>query len=212
MNTLRPQSVNLYRRSTSIWVQALRAQGILGALALLGAGLALLTIFGAARVRSFESLVANVTASLETQNTGLANAGADYSLNTDFRRLQQRVERLQSLIARQDVVLGRIDMANLGAQQGFSKQLGAVAAARLDGVWLTQLELGYAPARFRMQGIAMQAQLVPRYLVTLGQAPELGMRRLHSLLLETAVSDERAASQGAVGFSIVQTDAESDLL
>ncbi|MCS6946432.1 MAG: hypothetical protein NZM12_02315 [Steroidobacteraceae bacterium] len=204
MNELRPQFINLYRRPTGWIVRALRLDSVLVALGLLTVGLVALSFYGASRVQRLEVLTAAIVRDIESRSAALSATGATYRTRADYRALQQRVAGLRQLIARQDVVLGRMSLEGLGSRRGFAEQLAAIGRVRIAGVWLTQVEMSAVPERLRLGGIAMQPTLLPHYLTALGSEPGLGLRRLHSVTVDQQVGDQRAAAAGAVAFHVLQ--------
>jgi hypothetical protein len=208
VSTLRPQFINLFQKDRSWKTRVLKANGIAAALAVLTAGLAALTWYSTWRLRAVETETGAVAQEYEHRNAGLTAAGATYSTRDDYQRLQRRVKDLEQTIARQDVVLGRMQTSTLQPRDAFSVRLEAVARARIEGVWLTQLEIATTPAKIRLAGVAMSADLLPQYLLQLGGEPRLGIRKLNNLTVDRAVQDERAAAAGAVGFDLLQLETE----
>lgn len=208
VNYQAPQFVNLYRRDRSWRTRILRLSDSLTAMVVLVVGLGALTAYGQWRLSDAETAASQAAIEFEARNAGLVAAGAVYQTREDYQKLQRRVGNLQQMIARQDVVLGRMNNTVLGTSEGFSKRMAAVARARVDGVWLTQIEIDLSQAKLRLAGVAMSADLLPSYLVELRFEPALGLGRLSNLTLDRAVNDERAAQSGAVAFSLLQSEPE----
>ncbi len=206
MSSGRPQYINLFRKDISWRTKVLKTHGVLSALGSLLVGLFLLTLFNRWYLSRAEGEASTVTREYEGRVASLASAGATYRTRDDYRRLQQRVKELTQLLARQDVVLGRMQDSALGTQEKFSRRLAALARAQVDGLWLTQLEINTAPTRIRLAGVAMSVDLLPQYLLQLRGEPDLGIRRLTNLTVDRTVPDERAALAGAIGFSLLQVE------
>ena len=204
MNNGCPQYVNLFQKDTGWKTRVLKTRGSVVAILWLISGLLLLSWYNDWRLQSAEAAAGSVAAEYESRIATLATAGATYRTRDDYRKLQQRVKDLTELIARQDVVLGRMLTTTLGTNENISARLAAVARAQIAGVWLTQLEIETAPARIRLAGVAMAPELLPRYLMQLRGEPQLGIHRLSNLTVDRAVNDERAALAGAVGFNLVE--------
>jgi Tfp pilus assembly protein PilN len=203
-----PQFINLFQRDTGWKSRVLRGRNAgLGIFAMV-LGLGALAWYSSWRVARLETLAASVTSEYESRSAGLAAAGSMYSTRDDYKALQRRVAGLVELSARQDVVLGRMNSVGLGSREGFTRQLNAVAAAAVDGVWLTRIELATSPARFQLSGIAMSPDLLPQYLTVLGTQPGLGVKRLQTLTLDDNVADARAAAAGAVAFNVLQIESD----
>ena len=208
MNAIRPQYVNLYLKPTGWARKSLKARSVASALLALMVGLAALSAYSGWRVARFESEASKVAQQLGQRDARLADVLAGYRALADFQALQARVARLTRLLATQDVVFKHIEDASLGSRRGFSQQLSGIARATVAGIWVTQLELGAAPVRFRLGGVAMSPDLLPRYLTSLGAQSTVGVKRLQSLTVDNSVTDQKAAAQGAVAFSIVQSEGD----
>lgn len=200
----RPQYVNLFQKDTGWKTRILKTRGSLAALLWLVAGLLLLSWYNDWRLQRAEAEASSVAAEYADRIATLATAGATYRTRDDYRKLRQRVKDLTELIARQDVVLERMQTTTPGAAAEVSVRLAALARAQVDGVWLTQLEIETAPSRIRLAGVAMAPELLPRYLRRLRGEPSSGVHRLSNLTVDRAVNDERAALAGAVGFNLVE--------
>jgi hypothetical protein len=210
VNNGRPQYVNLFQKDTGWKTRILKTRGSVVAISWLVCGLLLLSWYDGWRLQRAEAEAGSVAAEYESRIATLATAGATYRTRDDYRKLQQRVKDLTELIARQDVVLGRMQATTLGTRGEFSARLAAVARAQIDGVWLTQLEIDTVPGKIRLAGVAMAPELLPRYLLQLRGAPELGIHRLSNLTVDRTVNDERAALAGAVGFSLIEFEPERE--
>ena len=209
MNAIRPQYINLYLKPTGWARKSLKARSVLLAFVALVVGLGTLSVYSAWRVARFEAEAKVVAQQLGQRDARLAEVLTRYRSREDFQALQARVERLARLLATQDVVFKHIEDASLGSRRGFSQQLSGIANASVAGIWVTHLELGAAPVRFRLGGVAISPDLLPRYLTSLGAQSRIGVKRLQSLTVDNSVTDEKASALGAVTFSIVQTEAES---
>jgi hypothetical protein len=208
VTALSPQYINLFQKDTGWKTKVLTAPSAFGLLAILVLGLVALTWYSSWRLRAVEAVTGTVAREYQQRNAGLTAAGATYRTRDDYQKLQRRVKDLEQTIARQDVVLGRMQHTTLSTQDAFSLRLEAVSRAQLEGIWLTHVEIATVPAKIRLAGVAMSAELLPEYLLQLGGEPRLGIRKLNNLTVDRAVSDERAALAGAVGFELVQQDPE----
>jgi hypothetical protein len=200
---MRPQYVNLWRQSGGWQSRLCKARGAAMALLLLAGGLVVLTTIASVGMQLGQDEVDRVTAASGERRAALQAASEHYQLDGNYRNLQQRVQQLQRIIARQDVILSSLRDTDLNSAATFSARLAAIARVRVDGVWLTQMNFAATPASLKLSGVAMDADLLPRYLAQLGGTAQLGVRQLDTLTLDRSVTDARAAAAGAVGFILV---------
>jgi MSHA biogenesis protein MshI len=85
---------------------------------------------------------------------------ADPALEAEMTALtQQRDRKMQALAALSLREAG-------GGAEGFSPQFIGLARQRLNGLWLTRIEL--SGAQMALQGVVLSEELIPRYLRRLG--------------------------------------------
>jgi len=206
MSSLGPQYVNLCRQPAGWQSRILKARGAALALLVLAGGLVTLTVIASVGMNLGQNEADRLTAASSERRALLEAADQQYRLDASYRKLRQHVAQLQQVIARQDVILLRLRDTDLNPGTSFSTRLATLAQARIDGVWLTKMNFSMQPASLSLSGIAMDADLLPRYLVQLGSKARLGVRQLDNLSVDRSVSDPRAAAAGAVGFSLVLQD------
>ncbi|HUR40516.1 MAG TPA: PilN domain-containing protein [Verrucomicrobiae bacterium] len=85
--------------------------------------------------------------------------GQDKSLDAQIASLtQERDRKLQALAA--------LSRRELGNTTGFSPQFTGLASQRLNGLWLTQVQI--SGQHMKLSGVALGEELIPRYLHKLG--------------------------------------------
>lgn len=88
--------------------------------------------------------------------------------------LAQKVAQLTQQRGRQEQMLGLLTQADGG--EGFSPRLDALARQTVSGVWLSQVRLDGPAGGMGLEGLALQADRIPRYLQGLSaQAPLRGV-------------------------------------
>jgi MSHA biogenesis protein MshI len=120
-----------------------------------------------------------VTARLKELATQFSARGHSETLSAEREQLlRERDRRLQTLAA-----LSRRELGNI---TGFSPQFIGLARQRLNGLWLTRIELSASGAHMALQGVTRSEDLIPRYLRKLGSEPVFsGTRFQHALLQRT---------------------------
>ena len=87
--------------------------------------------------------------------------GRNQSLDTERTALtQERDRKAQALEA--------LSRRELGNTVGFSPQFLGLARQRLNGLWLTRIEVSASGAHMTLGGVTLAEELIPRYLRKLG--------------------------------------------
>lgn len=184
------QQVNLYqpvfRREQHLLSGRTLVQ-ILG-LAVLVLGLAAVAVrFQATRAAHTAAMLAQAH---ERQAAGLARL-VDPDARARLAELDREIERLERQLAEGERLQAAIDALVVPGQGGFSPRLEALARHRLPGLWLTGIRM-QAGGGTRLSGVALDPQLVPRYLELLNQDPRLATSPLSQVRMNRAGEDPRA--------------------
>lgn len=103
-----------------------------------------------------------------------------------------------------------LDSGKLGNTHGYAGYFRALAQARVEGVWLTGVDIAGAGNDFGLQGRALHASLLPAYITRLGQQEVLKGKTFASLDIgqpaPAAVAEGKAASLPYVAFSLQSAD------
>ena len=93
---------------------------------------------------------------------------------------------------------------------GVIEIVDALAAATIDGVWLTRIRFERAPTALSIEGRARDGRLLPLYLQSLGRQPALGGMALATLEANRGEAIAGAPSRDApVSFRIVSASTSS---
>ena len=79
-------------------------------------------------------------------------------------QLTVRLERLQRDINNKQQVLNVLSGKQFGNQHGFVEQVTGLARQRIEGMWLTGLQIKQGGIHLGMQGNALKPELLPQYL------------------------------------------------
>jgi hypothetical protein len=194
------QQINLYQPMFR------KERKLFSALALLQIGLAcllLLVLIGAYfqvqlhRLQASEQSLGNQHRYLENTLVALREDAGDPALTA----LDQRIAGLES--TRQEHALLLAGMARLaGDRSGFAPYLVALSQQRLQGLWLTGVQLGMGGHSARLSGVALEAGLIPRYLEQLPEDP-----RLQGLDFSQVQINRRTGDSRGLTFSLQTRDA-----
>jgi len=80
--------------------------------------------------------------------------------------LEAEVAALSQERDRKAQALAALSLREAGGTTGFSPQFIGLARQRINGLWLTRIEL--SGAQLALQGVALSEELIPRYLRRLG--------------------------------------------
>lgn len=140
----------------------------IGATRLVGLVFASLVVLGAtwswSSWRLSESLAeaSRMRGVLEARRTELADLTRSVGARRADPRLEEALARAEALHSARTELMALLDSGALGAVEGFSGQMRALARQSATGLWLTGFDL--SPGRVELQGGALSAELVPAYL------------------------------------------------
>jgi hypothetical protein len=87
--------------------------------------------------------------------------GRKKALDADVARLTQERNRKQQALA-------ALSQRELGNTQGFSPHFAGLARQRLNGLWLTRIEVAGSGQQIALEGVTLSEELIPQYLQKLG--------------------------------------------
>jgi len=165
------QQINLYQeefRQQSLPLSALQAL-------LATAGL-LLLLLGASAWRYWQAYgldaqVQQAQQQLQQSQQLLAEGKIAFPAAQAEPRLARRLVRLKQDVLLKQRVLQVLSGRQFGNTQGFVEQVSGLARQRIEGMWLTQLDIRQGGAQLGMKGNALQPELLPRYLQRLAHEP-----------------------------------------
>lgn len=170
------QQVNLYQPIFRRQQRFFSAQSMLQSLAVIA--IAFVTVYAYGRLQLND---------LETEAALLANREDAYvlqlaSLDTSSsmsRRadIERSLEDLNKSLESQQQLIDALDRAALGTATGFSAKLAALGRRHTAPLWLTALHLDGNTRSVELSGRSTNPDLVPRYLLGLGDEPALAGQR-----------------------------------
>jgi hypothetical protein len=118
------------------------------------------------------SALAGEQARLEQQRDSttarLNELAAQFQGRGQNKALGTEVERLTLERDRKRFALSALSQRELGNTQGFSPHFVGLARQRLNGLWLTHIELTASGTQMALEGVALSEELIPQYLQKLG--------------------------------------------
>ena len=201
------QQINLYhpifRRQKHIFSSATMLQ-VIGIFAV-----ALMTIYfyGLWQVQGLENEAAQIEGREKSYAAQLASL--DASVGPSRRReIEDELDRLQATLLEQQRLVDVLGDQPLGRTEGFSRYMAALARRHRQGLWLTELAVNGASQAIELVGQSIAAELVPAYLLTLGEEPALSGLRFDEFDIERLEDSNnvvfrvasRAASEGLAAY------------
>lgn len=80
------------------------------------------------------------------------------------KALEDQVARAESLLNSRQDLYARLQGGEIGNRDGYANFLTALARQRLDGVWLTGIEVSGPGGEFALEGRTLRADLLPGYI------------------------------------------------
>lgn len=194
------QQINLYsplfRKQKKPFTAAAMLQSMAGVLALLAVFYGVAYYQARAAERQANELGRRLAAALEQLKKGGVPASA-----TDEKALDARIAELEAKARMNEQLLART--AQSAERTAYIEPLRALARQRLEGVWLTTIQLEGDAGELSLAGRALHAGLVARYVERLGKDPAMRGRHFSALQID---SKKAAAASSEVEFRLMATD------
>lgn len=194
------QEINLYQPVFRKQRQIFSAVAMAQAVAIVAVALIGIHAYGLTKVRALEAEVAQ----LEDRENALTMQlmRIDPELTGDRRsELEAELKRLNATLVDQERLMDALEEQPLGATQGFSQALSALARQRTPQLWLTQLAINGGTGAIELAGRSLRPELVPEYMSSLGTEPALTGQRFDRFEIgrddETGETTFRATSRAA---------------
>ncbi|APA68055.1 PilN domain-containing protein [Janthinobacterium sp. 1_2014MBL_MicDiv] len=181
-----------------------RAAGqILGVMTL---GLLGLSVLGQRSLADLEQREAGVKTALAQAEAKRDQALRDFPPRKKDPALAQQVEAAEAQRQLLQDASALLASGELGNTLGYAGYFRALAQARVEGVWLTGIDIAGAGNAIGLQGRALHAALLPAYITRLGQQEMLKGKTFASLDIgppdEPAPTQGKAPAQPYVAFSL----------
>lgn len=157
------------------------------ALAMLyGAGIAVavmaLTVTYVERdLNATRALAQGVDAQFKAATAQRDKLAAEVSLQKPSPQLEKEVADLDALLRSRQEVVETLKSGAIGNTQGFSDYMLAFSRQSVSGLWLTGFDVALAGNELAIQGRALNADLVPKYLNRLTQEKALSGRQFGAM-------------------------------
>lgn len=187
------KNINLYQAAFRPIRVILPARRLLAGGMVFLCGILALYAWEAWRLAQLRREVGQVTARatrLETRaQASFVLRQADQKVLSDAENIEARLRNLQR--AQEALASGA-----LGSETGYSAQFRALARARVDGAWLTRVEIGSGGHEVNLRGRALSGEAPARLIASLHREP-LFVGLSFAALTLSPPQDKAAPSQGA---------------
>jgi Tfp pilus assembly protein PilN len=189
------QQINLYQPIFRKQRQIFSAMTMLQTLGVVVSALLTIYVYGLWQVRAIEGEALQLEGRERAYSTQIARL--DPSSSNDQRRAaEQELQRLTATLASQQRLIEELQQHPLGSTQGFSELLTALARQRSRGLWLTEIAINRASNAIELVGQSISPDIVPTYLLKLGDEDALAGHRFDDF------SIERSTETAAVTFRV----------
>lgn len=153
---------------------------------LYGAGIAVavmaLTVVYVERdLNSTRALAQAVDAEFKAATAQRDKLVAEVSLQKPSPQIEKEVADLDVLLRSRQEVVDTLKSGAIGNTQGFSDYMLAFSRQSVSGLWLTGFDVALAGNELAIQGRALNADLVPKYLTRLTQEKALSGRQFGAM-------------------------------
>jgi Tfp pilus assembly protein PilN len=193
------QQINLYQPAADLSRQPFSARAaVLCVSAVLVAVLGIWA-YGSWQVSRMQKAVTALEQQQRHQEDTLNAAGAIHAARAKPAQLEAQIRELTAELATRRLALTRLHSGAEGETVGFSARLSGLARRHVEGLWIDHIVLSGSAETMTLEGVALDADMVPRYLRDLAQDPALTGARFDELVIERPVAraakGEEAAAQ-----------------
>lgn len=112
------------------------------------------------------------------------------------KALEDQVARAETTLKNRQEFFGRLQTGEFGNRDGYAKFLTALARQRLEGVWLTRVEVSGPGSDFAIEGRTTRADLLPGFIKMLRNEEVLRGKPIGTLALREREIDIKGEQKG----------------
>lgn len=187
------QQINLYQSQFRPQTRMFPAWFMLQAVGILAFGMLLMTLFAQQRIDGVERELEIVARQESVVLDRLQNIGPLINAVTGETNWSEQLDDSLRMLSERQAVLNLIQGSTLGDTQGFSRHMRALARQDIDGLWLTHVVLSALGDKTRLEGRAIQAELIPLYVQGLTAETPFAEQRFHRFQIDSPAEDEGSA-------------------
>lgn len=181
------QQINLYQPAEDLSRRPFSARVAAFSLCAVLVALVGIWAYGSWQLKQVQQAVTALAQQQRLQQNTVDTAGAMHAARANPEQLQAQVKELTA-----EVILRRraLELLRAGAEGravGFSARLAGLARRHVEGLWIDRVVLSGSSDTMTLEGVALGADLVPRYLRDLAHDPALAGARFDELVIERPV-------------------------
>lgn len=178
------QQINLYQPVDDLSRRPFSSRAAAFAVGAVFAALLAIWAYGSWQVGRLQRSVTALEELQRRQEDRVNAAGAMHAARANPQQLEARIKELTGEVATRRRALELLRGGTEGGKVGFSRRLAGLARRHVDGLWIDHIVLTGSPHAMTLEGVALDADLVPRYLGDLAHDPALVGARFDQLLIE----------------------------
>jgi len=192
------RQINLYSPAFRSQPKTFSAGWTVAAVVVIAAGMSAYYAWDIQKLRGLSARRSQAEAQLKQlreQLVALGQAGP----RTKNKALEDQVARAENLLKTRQELFGRLQSGEIGNRDGYAKFLAALARQRVEGVWLTGVEISGPGNDFALDGRAIRADLLPGFIKMLRNEEAFRGKPIGTLALREREIDpegERKAQAG----------------
>jgi hypothetical protein len=167
------------------------------ALAIICVACGLLAADAAIRLRSLTAQAAETDAMLAARQQRLTEVRVQYAPRQKSSTLGAEIIAEQATLTTLQNASAKIRRGGFGDSTGFSPYFRALARQRIDGLWLTHVDLAAGGSAIGIKGNALQAPLVPQYMARLAQEPVMKGKAFSTLAMDAVLPPSTERRDGS---------------
>ena len=187
------QQINLYQPPDDLSRRPFSAR--LAAFSVCAVLVALVGIwaYGSWQLKQVQRAVTALAQQQRLQQDTVDVAGAMHAARANPEQLQAQIKELTAEVVMRRRALELLRAGAEGRAVGFSARLAGLARRHVEGLWIDRVVLSGSSDTMTLEGVALRADLVPRYLRDLAHDPALAGARFDELVIDRPVRTAKGA-------------------
>jgi len=192
------RQINLYSPAFRSQPKTFSAGWTVAAVVVIAAGMSAYYAWDIRKLRGLSARKSQAEAQLKQLSEQLVALG-QAGRRTKNKALEDQVASAENLLKTRQELFGRLQSGEIGNRDGYAKFLTALARQRVEGVWLTGVEISGPGNDFALDGRAIRADLLPGFIKMLRNEEAFRGKPIGTLALREREIDpegERKAQAG----------------
>jgi len=192
------RQINLYSPAFRHQAKKFSAVWTVAAVVAIAAGMSANYAWEARQLQDLRARRSEAEAQLKQLREQLVTLGKAVQ-KTSNKALEAQVAQSGNLLRSRQEFFGRLQTGEFGNRDGYAKFLAALARQRLEGVWLTRVEISGPGSDFVIEGKTIRADLLPGFIKMLRKEDALRGKPIGTLALHEREIDPKGEqkAQGA---------------